>query len=463
MTVNLLNLPSWEIESVDETRQSYRVRARYAKPPAYCPACGVADPGVHRFGKRENVFADLPHHGKRTEIVVERQRYRCKECGSAFLEPLPDMDPDHDATQRMVSWIEQQALRRPFAQVAKEVEVGESTVRRIFLAFTARMNAQYRAKAPKWLGIDEIHLLGRPRAVFTNIQRRYLIDMLEDRSQSVVTNYLMHLPRREQTEVVAIDMWRPYKTAVNAAMPQASVVIDKFHVVRTATSGLEGVRKSVRKGLNSRQRVQLKNDRFLLLRRASKLKPNEQMILDAWCGAFPDLYLAWELKETFYAIYDAPSKEEARDRMRAWPATVPKHLAGKSTLPRRDHRAPELGDRDPGVLGPSGHQRLHRVVQQPDPVRRATGPRLQLRRPARQAALYPAGMGREGDGAACHQTGYAAPWHPELGAQPAARLECAEDRRPVGAGAQGLRLRRQRELRDQRVVQPAAGCCSHAS
>lgn len=330
MTVNLLNLPSWEIESVDETRQTYRIRARYTKPPAYCPACGVADPGIHRFGKRENVFADLPHHGKRTEIVVERQRYRCKECGSAFLEPLPDMDPDHDATQRMVSWIEQQALRRPFAQVAKEVEVGESTVRRIFLAFTARMNAQYRAKAPKWLGIDEIHLLGRPRAVFTNLQRRYLIDMLEDRSQAVVTNYLLHLPRREQTEVVAIDMWRPYKTAVNAAMPQASVVIDKFHVLRTATSGLEGVRKSVRKGLNSRQRVQLKNDRFLLLRRASKLKPNEQMILDAWCGAFPDLYLAWELKETFYAIYDTPSKEEARDRMRAWPATVPKHLSGKA-------------------------------------------------------------------------------------------------------------------------------------
>lgn len=331
MTVNLLNLPSWEIESVDETRNTYRIRARYTKPPAYCPACGVADPGVHRFGKRENVFADLPHHGKRTEIVVERQRYRCKECSSAFLEPLPDMDPDHDATQRMVSWIEQQALRRPFAQVAKEVEVGESTVRRIFLAFMARMNARYQPKAPKWLGIDEIHLLGRPRAVFTNVgPRRYLIDMLPDRAQSVVTSYLLHLPKREQTEVVTIDMWRPYKAAANLAMPQAAVVIDKFHVVRTATSGLDGVRKSVRKGLNSRQRVQLKNDRFLLLRRASKLKPNEQMILDAWCGAFPDLYLAWELKETFYAIYDAPTKEEARDRMRAWPATVPKHLAGKS-------------------------------------------------------------------------------------------------------------------------------------
>lgn len=330
MTVNLLNLPGWHVEGVEEMRQSYRIRASYTKPPAFCPACGVADPGVHRFGKRENVFADLPHHGKRTEIVVGRQRYRCKECGSAFLEPLPDMDPDHDATQRMVSWIEQQALRRPFAQVAKDVEVGESTVRRIFLAFSARMNAQYRAKAPKWLGIDEIHLLGRPRAVFTNIQRRYLIDMLEDRSQVVVTNYLLHLPRREQTEVVAIDMWRPYKVAVNAAMPQASVVIDKFHVVRTATSGLEGVRKSIRRGLNSRQRVQLKNDRFLLLRRASKLKPNEQMILDAWGGAFPDLHLAWRLKESFYAIYDAATKDEARERMRDWPKGVPKHLAGKA-------------------------------------------------------------------------------------------------------------------------------------
>jgi transposase len=216
--------------------------------------------------------------------------------------------------------------------VAREVELGESTVRRIFAAFTERANARYTPQAPPWLGIDEIYLLGRPRAVFTNLRRRYVIDLLEDRSKPVVTQYLLHLGQRERTEVVSIDMWRPYKDAVNLAMPRAAVVIDKFHVLRTATSGLEGARKAVRKGLNSRQRVQLKNDRFLLLRRASKLKPTDRLIVDAWGGAYPELHRAWELKESFYAIYDAESKEEARERMRAWAATVPTSLRTAATF-----------------------------------------------------------------------------------------------------------------------------------
>ena len=126
MTVKLPNLPDWEVLDVKEDARSYRIRARYTKPPAYCPGCGVADPGVQRFGKRENVFADLPHHGKRTEIVVDRQRYRCRDCGSSFLEPLPQMDEHHDAIRRMAIWVEQQTLRRPFSQVARDVELSES-------------------------------------------------------------------------------------------------------------------------------------------------------------------------------------------------------------------------------------------------------------------------------------------------------------------------------------------------
>lgn len=105
--------------------------------------------------------------------------------------------------------------------------------------------------------------------------------------------------------------------------------MDKFHVLRTATSALEGTRKRVRKGLNSRQRVQLKNDRFLLLKSAKKLKPNERLIIEAWGGASPDLVKAWELKEAYYAIYEADDPQGAAERMDAWLPTVPKHMQGK--------------------------------------------------------------------------------------------------------------------------------------
>lgn len=216
----ILNLPDWEILSVGETDDAYRIHARYEPDPEFCPKCGVVKPSLHRFGKRENVFADLPHHGKRTEIVVDRQRYKCLECRQPpFLEPLPHMDEHHDATIRMVRWIEQQALRRPFTQVAEQVEISEATVRRIFHAAVQRMEVARKVIAPAWLGIDEIHLLGKARCVMTDVKRNRPLDMLADHLLPTVTRRLQTLPGKQNVQVVTMDMWEAYRTATQAVMP----------------------------------------------------------------------------------------------------------------------------------------------------------------------------------------------------------------------------------------------------
>lgn len=327
MVVNILNLPDWTVTALDESDpEVYRVHARYDLEPAFCPRCGVVSPKVRRFGKRENVFADLPHHGRRTEIVVERQRYECGECGAVFTEALPDIDDRHRATKRLVTWVGEQAIRRPFTQVAHDTQVSEKTVRRIFALHVEELEAKRQVVTPAYLGIDEIHLIGKPRCILTNVDVRTVVDLLEDRNKPLVVRYLQQLPDRERVEVVAMDMWRPYKEAVNAVLPQAEVVVDRFHVVRMATNSMEAVRKAVRKGLNSRQRVTLKNDRWLLLRRARDLKPHQRMVVEAWGAAFPELVRAWETKEAFYEVYDSDTREEAAERLEAWQEGVPKDM-----------------------------------------------------------------------------------------------------------------------------------------
>jgi len=75
------------------------------------------------------------------------------------------------------------------------------------------------------------------------------------------------MPNKENIEVVNMDMWNPYRTAVNKVIPNAKIVVDKFHVVRMANLGLEKVRKDLRKTLTSTQRKVLKNERCVLLKR----------------------------------------------------------------------------------------------------------------------------------------------------------------------------------------------------
>lgn len=48
-----------------------------------------------------------------------------------------------------------------------------------------------------------------------------------------------------------MDMWRPYKDAVNLVLPHAIIVIDKFHVVKMANEAVEKGRKDLRSQMTS--------------------------------------------------------------------------------------------------------------------------------------------------------------------------------------------------------------------
>lgn len=57
-----------------------------------------------------------------------------------------------------------------------------------------------------------------------------------------------------------MDMWRPYKDAVNAVLPHAVIVIDKFHVVKMANAAVEKGRKDLRSKMTNGEVKLLKKD-----------------------------------------------------------------------------------------------------------------------------------------------------------------------------------------------------------
>lgn len=167
------------------------------------------------------------------------------------------------------------------------------------------------------MGIDEIHLI-KPRCVVSNIQNNTIVDILKDRNKATVTRYLSQLDGLDQVYYVAMDMWRPYRDAVEVVIPDAQIVIDKFHVVRMANDALERVRKSLREQLTPKQRRGLMNDRFVFLKRERDLTDIEAFMLDGWCQNYPELGLVYRQKESFYSIYDAKSPSEAKALFNAW-------------------------------------------------------------------------------------------------------------------------------------------------
>jgi transposase len=167
------------------------------------------------------------------------------------------------------------------------------------------------------MGIDEIHLI-KPRCVVSNIANNTIVDMLPNRNKDTVAKYLTNMPNKGMIQYVAMDMWTPYRDAVQAVVPDARIVIDKFHVVRMANDAVEKVRKSLRADLSAKERRGLMHDRFVLLKRQHDLTDKEAFNLDGWTKNYPVLGEAYRLKEAFYEIYDAATPGEAMRRYEAW-------------------------------------------------------------------------------------------------------------------------------------------------
>lgn len=320
---DILNLPKWDVTEVEEGHDEYIIKARYTVQPEVCLSCGVIHPKLHRYGTKQQPFRDLPIHGKKVRLLVQRKKWKCLECGSTFFEQLSDLDDHHRSTRRLIAWVQVKALERTFTSLAADIGVDEGTIRNIFNRHVDHLEETIQFNTPRWLGIDELHLLGNARCVMTNVEARTLIDILPGRKRPEVAKRLMALPNRDKIELVAMDMWIPYRDAVRAVLPQATIVIDKFHVVRMANQAIDKVRKHIREGLTDRQRRTLMHDRFLLFRRRAELPPNKAILLATWLETFPELAVAYELKEAIYDLWDTETdKQTAINRYREWAAEV---------------------------------------------------------------------------------------------------------------------------------------------
>ena len=236
MPTNILNLPDFKVQRVEEDDHDYHVYAEVSNPPGVCTACGSDRLIGH--GRNEQVIRDLPTHGKRLAIYVDTRRWRCQSCGKTFMEVLPAVNAQREMTDRLVRWIGQQSVKRTFASIAEDAGLDEKTIRNIFRDYVNELEQHIRFETPRWMGIDEIHLI-RPRGVITNIANNTIVELLPNRNKDTVVRYFYDLEGRDRVQYVAMDMWRPYRDATHAVLPHATVIVDKFHVVRMANDAVE--------------------------------------------------------------------------------------------------------------------------------------------------------------------------------------------------------------------------------
>ncbi|MDD5366437.1 MAG: ISL3 family transposase [Gallionellaceae bacterium] len=321
---DFLHLPNLLTNNAVDNGDHYIVEAEGGLVPTVCPACHNT---LYRHGSQRQTYLDTPVHGKRVFIEIDRKRYRCKVCGKTLFEPLPAMDGKRLATIRLVQHIERHCLRKTFAELSREVGVDDKTIRHIFDDYVARLKETVVFETPEVLGIDELKIIGQYRAMITNVEKLALFDMLPTRNKADLIAYFKTMPCKDKVKILTMDLWNVYRQVAQDQFPGRMVVADRFHVVRMANDSIEKVREGIRKGLETKDRIKLKDDRFVLLSREHNLSDNERAKLEKWTEMFPALGAAYKTKEAFHDIYCHQSKDDAMKAAQEWLQSVDKDVA----------------------------------------------------------------------------------------------------------------------------------------
>lgn len=319
----ILNLHGWHLNAQVDSPDRIEAHATYAVRHI-CPSCGVIDE-CHRFGTKEARYADLPVHAKPVTIVTERQRLRCKACSFTFWAALPHMDDQHRMTLRLLNHVRERSIVEPFTHVAARMGIDERTVRRIFAEHVAELEATRTIEPVRVLGLDELNLLHSFRGVVVDLGRRKPIEILIDKNKPTVANYLRMLDT-SHIEIVAMDMWAGYRSAVREVIPAAEIVVDRYHITRMGNAAMECVRKQIRKELPKRRRIALKNDRRVLLKRRGELTDHERFLVQLWTQNYPRLGRAYQAKEAYMDIWEAATAGSALFLYNRWLNALPDEI-----------------------------------------------------------------------------------------------------------------------------------------
>jgi transposase len=288
-----------------------------------CPQC--ARP-LYRHGKRTNLFADTPMQMQPVRLEITRPRYRCDTCGKTLTPELIFLDERRRATKRLVDAIRQRCLWMTFHSLAQKTGLAVNTIKNITQDLIEELEQTVRYETPVIMGIDEVNLAGDYRCVITNLSTNNIFQILKFRTKDYLKPFFEKLHDREKVEWVFTDMWRPVNESFSAYLPNARLVIDKFHVVKMASEALEEERKKYQSILTKDERLHVKKSiRWLTLKRPASLTPAEHAALEIVRQSIPALAEAYDFKEAFYRIYDDPDKSSAKWAFEAWENTLPEN------------------------------------------------------------------------------------------------------------------------------------------
>jgi transposase len=268
------------------------------------------------------MIRDLNLADRQVWLQVDYRKVWCPACGKARVEHLSFCDPPQRLTHRLRRYIYELCKLLPVAEVARHLELDPKTVKAVDQEFLQEDFGKTDYEGLRLLAVDEISV--KKGHKYMTVVMDYLTGRVvwtgEGHDRETLDEFFAGMTKEQKAaiEAVAIDMWDPYINRLKHHCPQALIVFDLFHMVKSFSRVIDEVRREeVRKAVGPMKRV-VKGSRYLLLKNRQNLHPDQRDRLDELLKLNENLNRVYVLKDQLKVIYQYKRRRAAKAALDDW-------------------------------------------------------------------------------------------------------------------------------------------------
>ena len=287
-----------------------------------CPCCGAAH--VHIIERFRRQWRTVPIGSRATFIEMEVPRVECQQCGVRRRIELTFAEPRRQHTKAFERYVMELLQFMTPQDVAWHLAISWDLANDIQKRRLGKRFARPKLKHLKRIAIDEIHL-GRKHRFITlvlDLDSGAVVFVGEGKGTDALKPFWKRLrASHARVQAVATDMSAAYILAVTTNLPDASLVFDRFHVVKLLNEKLTQLRRQLhREARDKLHKDVLKGIRWLLLKNPDNLDEtrDEAKRLQDALDLNASLATAYYLKEELREFWNQPNWCSAERFLNGW-------------------------------------------------------------------------------------------------------------------------------------------------
>lgn len=302
-------------------KQELHVSVKPYKNGCRCPRCGRRGRIVHQLAKAR-VWEDLTLLGLKVLLWYAPKEIACPTHGRVQ-EEIPWAAPFSRITYRLEWRI--CALCRIMTQkaAAELLKMPRSTLSDLLHRIISRTREGHRIRGLKTVGVDEIAFCkGRRYATLVyDLDRARVVWVGLGKGRETIDRFFndcLSEGQKARIQWACCDMSRAYTEAIKHHCPDATLVIDRFHIVKALNEAVDEVRKEQWRELDTDGRKAIKGLRWLLAMHSSNRSKGHTRFLNRLRNANRRIHRAWVLKDEFEHFWNYTYRGSAEKFLKRW-------------------------------------------------------------------------------------------------------------------------------------------------